>query len=367
MKIKKPTLIVDLDICRRNIHSMATKAREQGIDFRPHFKTHQSAAIGDLFGDEGTGKIAVSSVDMAAFFVDCGWHDITIAVPVNILEMDEINAVAEKCTLNILVDSIEAAEAVARGIRNFVNVFIKIDCGYHRVGVEGSDLPKINAITAALDQSDKARWVGFLTHTGHNYSAAGRSEILQNHEKMLGMMKTLKECYFPENPFVRVSIGDTPALSITDNFGTADEIRPGNFVFYDAMQLALGSCRPEDIAAFMVCPVISKNEKRREVVIYGGAVHFSKDYFMLSGEKCYGLPFHLAGGIAAGVNDGATWLSGLSQEHGIIKCSDEFFSKAQIGGLVGIFPAHSCLAVDLMRCYYTTAGDKIDIYRNNSY
>jgi len=44
--IVKPTLVLDEACARRNIARMAEKARRQGIRFRPHFKTHQSAGIG---------------------------------------------------------------------------------------------------------------------------------------------------------------------------------------------------------------------------------------------------------------------------------------------------------------------------------
>jgi D-serine deaminase-like pyridoxal phosphate-dependent protein len=73
LNIKKPTLLLDSDICKRNISGMSAKALEQNVFFRPHFKTHQSAAIGEWFMDAGVTAITVSSVSMARYFAEHGW------------------------------------------------------------------------------------------------------------------------------------------------------------------------------------------------------------------------------------------------------------------------------------------------------
>jgi len=109
LNIKKPTLLLNTEICKRNIHTMAIKAREQKVIFRPHFKTHQSAAISKWFREEGVTSITVSSVTMAKYFAKHGWKDITIAFPVNLLEIDEINHLASEIKLYLLIESEETA------------------------------------------------------------------------------------------------------------------------------------------------------------------------------------------------------------------------------------------------------------------
>src|SRR5512140_22273 len=88
--IKKPELLLDESKCRRNIRTMADKARSSKVIFRPHFKTHQSLEIGNWFREEGVNSITVSSVTMANHFARAGWKDITIAFPVNLREEKEI-------------------------------------------------------------------------------------------------------------------------------------------------------------------------------------------------------------------------------------------------------------------------------------
>ena len=60
-EISKPTLLLDENKCRQNIERMAAKASHHGLSFRPHFKTHQSAGIGNWIRDQGVEKITVSS------------------------------------------------------------------------------------------------------------------------------------------------------------------------------------------------------------------------------------------------------------------------------------------------------------------
>ena len=87
---------------------MAAKAQRHKLKFRPHFKTHQSATIGNWFRDAGVKAITVSSVSMAWYFADNGWDDITIAFPVNVLEISEINSLAARINLNVLVENVAA-------------------------------------------------------------------------------------------------------------------------------------------------------------------------------------------------------------------------------------------------------------------
>ena len=72
-------------------------------------------------------------------------------------------------------------------------------------------------------------------------------------------------------------------------FGPVDELRPGNFVFYDLMQEEIGACTLDDIAVAMACPVVAVHPDRMQWIIYGGAIHFSKDFLTLEGgRKCFG-------------------------------------------------------------------------------
>ena len=65
-------------------------ANKNNLVLRPHFKTHQSIEIGNWFKEKGVTSITVSSIKMAEFF-SSEWDDITIAFPLNILEIDKLS------------------------------------------------------------------------------------------------------------------------------------------------------------------------------------------------------------------------------------------------------------------------------------
>ncbi|MBK6282130.1 MAG: alanine racemase [Draconibacterium sp.] len=275
-KIIRPTLVLDKEICIRNIERMAKKATDHKMRFRPHFKTHQSAKIGEWFRDFGIEAITVSSVQMAEYFAANGWSDITIAFPLNILEIDNLNRLAAKIKLQILVENTEAIAFLAEKATQNLGVWLKIDTGNNRTGIDPSDTSLIEMIIGKITKSDKLKFKGFLTHTGHTYSAASTDEIFSRHFDALLKLKSLKRQYKSIFPNIEISMGDTPSATICTTFNGVDEMRPGNFVFYDLMQQNLGVCSFDDIAVKMVCPVVAKHIMRNEVVVHGGAVHFSR-------------------------------------------------------------------------------------------
>ena len=89
LPITSPTLLLDQKKCLANLRRIADKAKRNNVNFRPHFKTHQSKIIGRWFKDFGVNAITTSSLQMAEYFALDGWDDITVAIPVNILEIDQ--------------------------------------------------------------------------------------------------------------------------------------------------------------------------------------------------------------------------------------------------------------------------------------
>lgn len=354
--VTEPTMVLNEEICKSNIARMAAKAKSAGVIFRPHFKTHQSREIGEWFRASGVDKITVSSLNMAMKFAEWGWNDITVAFPVNCLEHEKINALASKIRLNLLLVHSEGAQQLSACLKYPVGVYLGVDTGYHRDGVDANNYEKIDRIIDTVAPDVNIKFEGFLTHAGHTYNARSREEILQIHKDNLRMLKNIKERYINRYPQLKISLGDTPSCSLADRFGVANEIRPGNFVFYDVMQMQIGSCEAYNIAMAVKCPVVDINRDRKEVVIYGGGVHFSKDYIARADDRpLFGLVAEnhsdYWGNIIPGVE-----LVFLSQEHGVLRCTDEFLADLHVGDVVTVLPIHSCMTADLMKTYYMNDG-----------
>lgn len=359
MDIMRPTLILDKEVCLKNIQRMADKAKSKNLFFRPHFKTHQSSTVGEWFRDFGVTAITVSSVQMAEYFARHGWKDITIAIPVNIFEINQLNSLAKKVKLNLLIENKDTLIQLDKFIKAPVGIFIEIDTGHNRTGIMASKTNQIDALLKIMEQNPNLQFKGFLTHAGHTYKAKTKHEIYNFHFDALLKMRSLKNRYRNDYPALKVSLGDTPSASICENFDGVDEIRPGNFVFYDLMQLKLGSCDFEDIALRLICPTIAKHGSRNEVTIYGGAIHISKDSIInIDGKNLYG-QIVVKNGKEKILLDEKNYLWDMSQEHGILKITYKDFHLFKVGDLVEIIPVHSCLTANLMGNYYTTEGEYI--------
>ncbi|WMN11227.1 alanine racemase [Marivirga salinae] len=362
MNITKPTLLLDEKKCKDNIKNMISRANRFNCNLRPHFKTHQSIVVGNWFQDLGVSQCAVSSLEMAKYFFNAGWTDITVAFPLNILEHTTANDLARKIKLNLCVESLETVKALNDFLEHPVGIFLKIDAGYHRTGLEAENYAEIEAILEALESNQLITIKGFLQHAGHTYGAHGKKEIDEIHAFTSEKMINLKDHFIKKYPDIIISNGDTPTCSVSENFEHIDEMRPGNFVFFDVMQAEIGSCNYENIAVAMACPVVAKHAGRNEVIIYGGAVHFSKDRIEKDGKTIYGL-------IAEEKEKGwgnpisGWYVKKLSQEHGTIHIPDEDFDQIKIGDLLYILPIHSCLTANLMSKYYTLEGEEIEMFR----
>lgn len=335
---------------------MYEKAKKNGLIFRPHFKTHQSKEIGNWFRELGVNKITVSSVDMALYFIEDNWNDITIAFPFNIHEMDKINSIDTKIKINLIVESEEVIKYIQNNTKRALNLFIKIDIGYHRTGVNYKNIDKIDELIKEINSSNKTIFKGFLGHAGHSYKARTNKEILQVHEQSTKIFKALKKRY--SNNQLIFSSGDTPTCSIANKFPNIDEIRPGNFVFYDVTQAIISSCDLQDIAISLRCPIVSKNRERNELLVYGGGVHFSKDRIFNKkiDDEIFGV---LVEQKPQNLSNFENYVSKLSQEHGTIKIKPELFDKYNIGDFIEILPVHACMTANLIKKYKLKDSDKI--------
>lgn len=363
MQTHFPKLLIDEAKARSNIRSMVDKAKRNHVIFRPHFKTHQSSIIGSWFHDEGVQSITVSSLSMARYFIENEWKDIFVAFPVNILEIAEINRLAKIIQLSVSVESADVALFLSKHITDDLGIYIKVDTGYHRTGIDPDNKKGISRILDIIKQSDSLKFIGFYTHAGHTYQSKGKNEIQKIYNDSSDILNALGDEFRTAFPELILSVGDTPSCSIIENFGSVDEIRPGNFVFFDLMQRSLEACSVEDICVALECPVVAIHPERSEIVIHGGAVHLSKECILFQDRNIYGLVSPvLPNGWDPPVPN--TYVKGLSQEHGIIKTDEKFLSATKIGDTLAILPVHSCLTANLANYYYNFEGKEISKTRS---
>lgn len=354
--------MVDTARARANIARMARKAVASGTRLRPHFKTHYSAEIGEWFRKAGVTAITVSSTAMAEFFAGHGWTDILIAFAPKRGEFGRLSALGNECELGLLVDSVETVAALARaGVS--AAVWIDVDVGYHRTGIAFDDDATLLRVVERVCEPDAAslHLQGVLTHAGHSYRARSRVEVAMVHDEQRARMLHACNVVTRASPDqVKISIGDTPTCSVADRFDGIDEIRPGNFVFYDVQQLQTGACTVDDLALAVACEVVARYPSRGELVVHGGAVHLSKDHATLrDGTVVFGSVSLWDSGEWR-LQPASTYVASVSQEHGVIRLgADLGVDPPRIGDHVLIVPAHACLAANAVRRYVDLDGRRL--------
>ncbi len=331
---------------------MAYKADTFGLTFRPHFKTHQSIEIGRWFREQNVSGITVSSIGMAEYFARDGWDDFTIAFPFYRGMTDGLKRLQKNADLRLFVNHADDIAHLNRELRNEFRVYIEIDAGYGRSGIPVENKEEIESLIESIESGEKSHFHGFYIHDGGTYRARGEEQIPGRVADSLNALRELKTIY----PEARTSLGDTPSASVLENFDGIDEITPGNLVFYDWMQVQIGSCSIDDVAVYTELPFAQQIGRNRSIV-HGGAVHLSKDYILNDQQdKNYGQAVKFVDQSVNVIDD--CFLSALSQEHGTL--TGDASAAVDANGTVRICPIHSCLTVNLFDCYHTLEGTKIE-------
>ncbi len=360
-ELRTPAALVDVDAVDRNAARMSARATALGVRLRPHVKTHKTLEAARLQVRGHFGGITVSTLAEAAFFAEGGFRDVTYAVPLAPAKLAEAAALARRLDrLAILLDDpavADAAEACARerGVR--FAVYLKVDCGAGRAGVDPEDEAGV-ALAGRLAASPHLDFRGILTHAGQSYRCRTRGEIgavaARERNVMTAFAARLRAAGVPVE---EVSVGSTPTLCAADDLAGVTEARPGNYVFFDATQVAIGSCALEDVAFSVLVRVIGRYPRRGELVVDGGALAVSKDPGPVHADPECGYGIVL---LPDGTPLPAVRVVSLSQEHGVLRGGGGLDAGAlPVDSLLRIVPNHSCLAAALFDRYAVVRGGDV--------
>jgi D-serine deaminase-like pyridoxal phosphate-dependent protein len=334
--LETPALLLDLDVMEANLASMADDLSARRIRLRPHAKTHKSAEVARRQIDYGGVGLTVATIGEAETFLEHGFDDLFIAYPLFAAgtKAKRMAELARRARLRIGVESLKSAEILAEALAGLPpgaspEVMIEIDCGQHRTGVPADAAGELAARCSALGL-DVA---GVFTHGGHSYSKDHSAAAVADDED--AALARAAEGLADRGIEVReLSAGSTPTARLAGSCVT--EERPGTYVFNDRQQLALGSCRAEQVAVTVAATVVSTTVKGQAVIDAGSKA--------LASDR----PVWLVGHGSVPALDNAVVVS-LSEHHGLVDLAAG--PVPDVGTIVTVVPNHVCSTVNLFDRY----------------
>lgn len=347
-----PKVLLDLDKLEKNMADMATFAQKAGVSFRPHVKSHKTPEIAWQQMELGAVGITVSKLGEAEVMARAGIKDLFIAYQlVGKQKMLRLQKLMQQSRVSVGIDSLTGASQLneaGRSLQRPIPVLIEINSGLNRCGVlPGEETLKL---ARGLTEMPFLHLEGVFTHAGHVYAASPGEVAKIGRQEGESVAKAATLLRTSGIPVHTVSVGSTPTARVAGSFPGVTEIRPGNYVFYDAIQVGLGVASPEQCALSIEATVISRPAEGRAVIDAGSKV-FSLDKGAHGQESVQGF------GMIVG------WphlvLSRLSEEHGIIERVGEGGVLPDVGERLRVIPNHACPVVNLTDYLTLVRGEEV--------
>lgn len=352
--VETPTLLMDVNQVERNLQFIMEKAKTYGVAYRPHIKTHKSIDIAKMQMEAGAIGLTVATVGEAEVMVEGGLKDIFIAYPISAeSKLQRIKKLQDQANLTLTVDSQDQAEMLGTYFTaaNPVEVWIKVNSGLNRCGVE--PMAEVLALAQAIERLPGLHITGLYTHAGHAYGAGTVAEIEAiAAEEVKSITDSASLC---ENNGIHIphrSVGATPTFAFYSDMSGITEIRPGNAVFFDMVQVGLGVATKEQCALTVEATVVSVKEGR--IVIDAGSKTLALDKGAHGNDSIMGHGYI--------IEYPELIIEKLSEEHGVIPTKG--ISNLKVGERVTIIPNHACPVVNLFESYHVhQGGDIVDRWK----
>jgi len=357
-ELPTPCLVLDQSRLDSNLARMRQRADDLGVQLRPHIKTTKSAAVAThAVGPEG--PLTVSTLREAEYFAAHGFTDLTYAVAIIPDRLDRVAAItASGVRVALFVESVAVARALVDHPGTF-DVFIELDCGEDRTGVQESTA--LLTIATLLHSAPRCVLRGVATHGGHSYGAhthAERAAVAEQERRVaVEAAETLRQAGVP---CPEVSVGSTPTAVHAAHLTGVTEMRPGVYTLGDLFQAGIGSHTLDDIACSVLATVLSHRRAAGTVVIDAGGLALSKD------RSTAGRPFDADYGLLADAHTGAILpglrVASVHQEHGMVTCTtgEMCWDRLPVGSRVRVLPNHICMTAAMYGHYHVVLDGRLE-------
>jgi D-serine deaminase-like pyridoxal phosphate-dependent protein len=347
-----PALVIERPALRRNIAQMAARARDAGTALWPHAKTHKCAEIAGLQRDRGAAGLTVATLAEAEYFLAAGFADILLAYPpVGEWRLRRLASLGRHARLRVVLDDVAVLQALVGACRRSgarIPYLWEVDCGTGRLGTPPGE-PTANAIAAA-PHSDECPFGGLMTFGGFAYGARNDADLdraaAAERDALAVSAQALADRAI-QSP--ARSAGTTPTAHRLRPGTGIGEIRPGNYVFYDATQVALGLVGRDRCALSVLATVVGRPDPQR-VILDAGSKALAAERLT---ERAEGFGF---------VRDHpGLRVQRLYEQHAIV--SAERPIELPVGARVRVVPNHACATANLhRRAMVVEDGEVVDAW-----
>ena len=345
-EIPTPAALIDTTRMQRNINTMQARMNSLGVKLRPHVKTSKCVAVVQQQMAAGASGITVSTLKEAEQFFAANITNILYAVGMVATKLAQAKALRDKgCDLKIIVDSLDAANAVVEFGRVHAHVFevwMEVDSDGHRAGLK-PDGDELIAVGRALHDGEM-KLGGVMTHAGASYEL-NTPEALQamaEQERSLCVLAA-RRLRVAGLPCANVSVGSTPTALSAQHLEGVTEVRAGVYVFHDLVMVNIGVASTDDVALSVLTTVIGHQQEKGWVLVDAGWMAMSRDRGTQAQAHDYG--YGQVCDVDGHVIDGYT-LTSANQEHGIVSRTGEvdgdIAKRFPLGTVLRILPNHAC-------------------------
>ncbi|UNI24304.1 D-serine ammonia-lyase [Purpureocillium takamizusanense] len=407
-QVPKPTVVLDRAKMQRHCQSLLDAVDHLGVDFRAHVKTHKTKEGVRLQAGETRRDVRLVASTIAEMeyllpvlyeFRNSGRNiNVLYGIPLPLSQVGRLADLGRKLgrgSISILVDHIAQLIPVSRFFEQAgfpVDVYLKVDTGYHRAGLPPSSINKDELVVRLmqLEGEGKLRFVGLYSHSSLSYNDSTPKEAMANLEgEINGCLDALcsNAHMFPKGKDITISVGASPQVTAVQNLmapednifehterlrktmqkvingypaglSTKLELHAGVYSVLDVQQLStrarvqLGDYEDEIAISVMaeVCSIYNNGERRQpEALVAVGVLGLGRE--PCAAYEGWGVIHRDAYSPGAKPNRRLI-VSRVSQEHCIVSWERGAGAEIQgslppipleVGQTVRIYPNHACI------------------------
>jgi 3-hydroxy-D-aspartate aldolase len=267
-----PALLVDLDVMEVNLRRMADFAKECGVNLRPHAKTHKVPELAKMQLEAGAKGIALQKVSEAEVFAEAGFDDIFITNEiVGNQKLDRLARLADKIKLAVAVDNqaniIELSKACSDA-GSEISVFVDLDVGMHRCGVEPKEAAKFADIVSKQRGLVFKGVMGYDGHVGRGKTKEERTKLANDAMDLVAIARDeIKRS--TGLPIETTSVGGSFSSWTDAKRPEVSEIQPGMYIFNAGNLVEAEVATVADCALTVLSTIMSKPNDQRAIIDAG--------------------------------------------------------------------------------------------------